>query len=125
MRCTAQPSDGSAKRARHGWATTPVTELGFVRVSSNRRALPTSTTPAVAAQLLARLTALEGHRFLPDTVRGIVGDELDIRTLTGHRQVTDAHLLALALATGGPLVTFDRAIAGLAAEADVVSLRVP
>lgn len=38
--------------AANGWATTPVTECGFVRVSSHRRALPTSTSPARAGRLV-------------------------------------------------------------------------
>ena len=37
---------------RAGWATTPFTESGFVRVSSNRAAIPTATSPALALELL-------------------------------------------------------------------------
>lgn len=97
-----------AKTAKRGWATTPVTESGFVRVSSNRRALPTSTTPALAAQLLGSLRELPGHVFWPDVVEVVTGEHLDLRRLSGHRQVTDAHLLALCRANAGRLVTLDR-----------------
>ena len=36
------------------------------------------------------------------------------RAPTGYRQVTDAHLLALAIRHGGALVTFDRGLNELA-----------
>lgn len=109
--------------SEHGWATTPMTECGFVRVSSNRRALPTSTSPSIAIDMLRRLQDLPGHEFWPDTVslvHGVVEAPLPI---TGHQQVTDAHLVALASQRGGRLVTFDHAIATLAPTVDVELLQ--
>ena len=97
------------------WATTPFTEAGFVRVSSNRAALPLSTSPALALELLRRLCELPGHVFWPDTVQGVVAPGLGPR-LSGHRQVTDAHLLAVSEGQGGHLVTFDRGVAELATD---------
>jgi uncharacterized protein len=96
--------------SENGWATTPITEAGFVRVSSNRRALPTATTPALALEMLGRLSALPGHTFWPDALQGLIGKEIAAEQLVGHRRVTDAHLLALCLAHDGRLVTFDQAI---------------
>ncbi len=103
-----------ADHAARGWATTPLTESGFVRVCSNRRAIATATTPGTALEMLSLLTARQGHRFWPDEVDTVVGTFLDPATVTTYRQVTDAHLLALAVAHGGQLVTFDRGIASLA-----------
>lgn len=102
--------------AAHGtaWATTPVTESGFVRVSSNRAALPTSTTPRLAIEMLHRLCDLPGHAFWEDSVRAVTGATSLAERLRGHRQVTDAHLLALCAAHRGHLVTFDAAMAVLA-----------
>ena len=97
------------RAAGTGWATTPVTESGFVRVSSNRRVLPAVTTPAQSVTALQRLTALDGHEFWPDDVRGVMDPELT-RRLRGHLQVTDAHLLTLAGNRGGRLITFDAAL---------------
>lgn len=114
-----------ATKAARGWATTPVTETGFVRVSSNRRALPTATTPSLARELLGSLRGQRGHRFWPDDVSLVTGDHLDLGQLTGHRQVTDAHLLALCATHSGRLVTFDRGLVSLAADVVVVELLTP
>jgi uncharacterized protein len=104
----------TAKAAR-GWATTSFTETGFVRVSSNRRALPTATTPSLAQQLLGSLRQQPGYHFWADDVALVTGDHLDLGGLTGHRQVTDAHLLALCARNEGQLVTLDRGLIALAA----------
>ncbi len=99
-----------------GWATCPATESGFVRVSSNPRVLPTAIGVEAARGVLAALRAARGHRFLADDVSIV---EPDVPRLAGHRQVTDAHLLALARRRGVRLVTFDAAILTLAAGRDV------
>jgi uncharacterized protein len=102
------------EQAASGWATTPVTELGFVRVSSNRRALPGSTSPGIAVTILGQWRALGAHEFWPDDVQLVTDRWADVAGLTGHRQVTDAHLVALALSRQGRVVTFDRGLVALA-----------
>ena len=72
------------------------------------------TTPATAMAMLARLTKLAGHVFWPDSVRYVTGDWLDRQRVVGYRQVTDAHLLAVAAANHGRLVTLDARIGHLA-----------
>lgn len=101
------------RESRRGWATSPVTETGFVRVSSNRGALATATTPRRAVDLLEQLTAMPGHAFWDDSVPLVTGGRVDLSELRGHRQVTDAHLVALCIANHGRLVTFDQAITDL------------
>lgn len=91
-----------------GWATTAVTEAGFVRVSSNPVALPEASSPQAALDVLRRLCGRGDHAFWPDRTRLI---EQDTERLVSYRQVTDAHLLALAAGHDGALVTFDRGIA--------------
>jgi hypothetical protein len=93
-----------------GWATCPVTESGFVRVSSNRRAVPEARTPREAVDLLKALVSLPGHLFWPDAVSFADGRHLALTALVGHRQVTDAHLVALALDHGGRVASFDRGL---------------
>jgi toxin-antitoxin system PIN domain toxin len=98
------------------WATTPMTEAGFVRVSSNRAAIATASTPEIALGVLKQLTLDPRHRFWPDDVPYVTHDRVGAAVLRSHRDVTDAHLLALALRHGGRLATFDAAVPALAGE---------
>lgn len=89
-----------------GWATCPPTESGFVRVSSNP-AVPYAVTPADAMSLLARLRYVEGHEFLDDDVSLVASPHVDRGRIVSHRQVTDAHLLAIARRHRARLATLD------------------
>lgn len=84
----------------NGWATTPITEAGYVRISSNRSVMQVSTTPAIAIAQLAAMTSLAGHTFWPDDVPLIVGSAGDRDAVSNHRRVTDCHLIAWPRATG-------------------------
>lgn len=99
-----------------GWATCPITESGFVRVSSNPKALPSAISVNAARGVLSALRAHPGHRFLTDDVS--VSDS-DVPAIVGYRQVTDAHLLTLARRHGVRLVTFDASIVAMSDERDV------
>lgn len=99
--------------ARDGWATTPMTESGFVRVSANVSAMPTAVTPAEALVLLDRIRGRAGHSFLPDDIERVVAHAVPDERVVGHRQVTDAHLLAVAHRHGARLATFDRGMRSL------------
>ena len=109
---------------RTAWATTPFTESGFVRVSSNRAAIPTATSPGLALELLTAMTAMDGHEFWVDDVAMVTAGLGDARLLSRHRDVTDAHLLALAERRDGVLVTFDAHLSRLlgARPADLVAV---
>jgi hypothetical protein len=102
--------DWFADHRAGGWATSPTTENGFVRILSN----PAYGSPvARAAEILDRLRAFRTsghHRFWADAVS--FADEALFRTtlVRGHKQVTDIYLLGLAKAMGGRLATFDRTI---------------
>jgi uncharacterized protein len=105
-----------ADNGASGWATCPLTESGFVRVSSNPKVLPAAIGVEAARGVLASLRAAEGHTFLVDDVS--IADA-DVPAMSGHRQVTDAHLLTLAHRRGMRVVTFDAALRSLADESDV------
>jgi toxin-antitoxin system PIN domain toxin len=96
-----------------GWATCPTTESGFVRVSSNRKAIPTATTVSSAIAVLDELRSQPAHEFWVDDISLTSCPELDVTALAGYRQVADAHLLTLAIRRGGRLITFDRAVGAL------------
>ncbi len=97
-----------------GWATCPLTESGFVRVSSNRRVIPGACTPGEAIAVLRRIRRLRGHVFWVDDASPADREATPFERVLGYRQVTDAHLLALALRRGGALATFDAGLAELA-----------
>ncbi len=90
-----------------GWATCPLTESGFVRVSSNSSVLADARSPREAIHLLRRIVALPHHVFWHDDVSVASSGFLDEVPLAGYRQVTDAHLLTLARHRGGRLATLD------------------
>lgn len=105
-----------AAKSADGWATCPVTESGFVRVSSNPKVLPSVIDVAAARGVLSALRGVGVHRFFVDDVSPI---DLDVPAIVGHRQVTDAQLLTLARRHSTRLVTFDAGIAALAEGSDV------
>ena len=99
-----------------GWATCPLTEAGFVRVSCNPSVVRHSVTPLDAIGVLERLTQLGSHTFWPldQSIRHLpasIGSRLQ-----GYRQITDAVLLATAMQRNGQLATLDAGIEGLVSE---------
>jgi toxin-antitoxin system PIN domain toxin len=95
-----------------GWATCPLTQSGFVRVSSNRR-VPYAQSPREAISLLSQIVALPSHVFLPDEISLATSRFVAVKRLIGHGQVTDAHLLGVALSHRARLATLDRGISEL------------
>lgn len=110
-----------AANSAEGWATCPVTESGFVRVSSHPKVLPSPLGTAAAREVLAQLRSAGSHRFLTDDVSMV---DADVPAVSGHRQVTDAHLLTLARRNDARLVTFDSGLAALDERGDVEFLTV-
>ncbi len=101
---------------RHGhaaWATCPLAQLAFVRISTNRKILPDAVSPREAMAVLQRIAAQPGHRFWADDIAPVDAPGFRSVALVGHHQVTDADLLALAEHHRGRLATFDRGIADL------------
>jgi len=92
-----------------GWASCPITENGFVRIISQAR-YPSPISPAEAIDLLRRPCRGGPHEFWPCDVSLLDARIVDRSRVHGPRQVTDAYLLALAAAHGGPFVTFDRTL---------------
>ena len=94
---------------REGWASCPITENGVVRILS-QPTYPHPVTPAEAVAALSGSTADGDHEFWASDVS--ITDENLVRPdrLHGHRQVTDAYLLALAVAHRGVFVTLDRRV---------------
>jgi uncharacterized protein len=110
-----------ASNSKQGWATCPITESGFVRVSSNPKVLPSPIGVEAARGVLSALRSLTGHQFLTDDVSITDGD---VPRILGHRQITDAHLLTLARRHGVHLLTFDSALVKLGPHQDVELLSI-
>jgi hypothetical protein len=99
-----------------GWATCPLTESGFVRVSANPAVLPSPITVRAARDVMASLRRAGSHRFLANHVS--VTDD-DVPHVARHRDVADAVLLTLARRHALRLVTFDAGVEALSAGDDV------
>jgi toxin-antitoxin system PIN domain toxin len=93
----------------NGWASCAVTQNGFVRIVSQPR-YPSPISPAQALDLLGHACATPHHEFWPCDVSVLDANTVDRERIHGPRQVTDAYLLALAVAHGGRFVTFDRSV---------------
>lgn len=89
------------------WATCALTQLGFVRLSSNPIIVEVRKTPAEAAGLLADLTRDRQHTYL-EILPALPQVARFFHHLLGHQQVTDAYLLAIAETNGATLLTLDR-----------------
>jgi uncharacterized protein len=105
-----------AANAPDGWATCPITESGFVRVSANPRVIPHAIPVSAAQRVLGAIRGAGRHRFLANDV-SVVAD--DLPAVAHHRQVTDAVLLTVARRHDMRLVTFDRGVMTLAEPAAV------
>jgi toxin-antitoxin system PIN domain toxin len=81
------------------WATCPVTESGFMRISMTTAYQATFDH---ARKSLATLRALRGHRFVADDVEAAL-----LPVLTSYKDTTDAHLVTLAKRHGLKLATLD------------------
>ena len=89
-----------------GWASCPLTQNGAVRIMS-AAGYPNPRTPRQVIAQLRPMFAHPVHRFWPDDL-GIT-DATIFRhgQFVGHRQITDAYLLGLAVRNGGRLLTDD------------------
>lgn len=93
------------------WATTTVTETGLVRTSMNAGITEDAVAWTTALRMLDAVRATPGHRWWPDDVDLVTSEVVRSAPVVGHRQVTDVHLVALAVRHGGRLATLDRSIA--------------
>lgn len=101
-----------AKNASHGWATCPMTQCAFLRISANPKIIQEAVEPREALDILKQITNQKHHVFWPDNIS--VNDPcVPGKLLAGHRQITDAYLFGLAIKHGGKLVTLDKGIADL------------
>lgn len=95
---------------KESWGICPLTESGFVRVTTSpvMQASQRKLTDAIA--VLEELATRPGYRYWPITETWISLTAPFADRITGHQQVTDAYLLGMAIKEDGVLVTFDRGL---------------
>ena len=101
--------DWFGANAANGWASCPITQNGCLRIMS-QPGYPGGTSVQDIASRLRGATSHRGHEFWPDDLSILDTDAIDVSRIHGPRQLSDAYLLALAVANDGCLVTFDGAI---------------
>ena len=103
----ARAMDWFLDRARREWLTCPIVENGTIRIMSGARYGPTVFSPNDIAERLQLLMGETTHRFIADNVSLLDGGRVHRDDLKQSSQVTDAYLLALAVANGALLATMD------------------
>jgi toxin-antitoxin system PIN domain toxin len=92
-------------------ATCPIVQNGVIRIMSAPAYSATHrASPEQVADGLRALAEGLDHEFWADEVSLLDDTRVNFTRLHGHRQITDAYLLALALHRGGALASFDAAV---------------
>ena len=112
------------RRPAPDWATCALTQLGFVRLSSNPAVVGIPRNPGQALDILARITADQRHAYF-DGLPPLSSADPFFRPLVGHQQVTDAYLVAVAAAHGAKLLTLDQRLGFTASTRDHVEVLAP
>jgi toxin-antitoxin system PIN domain toxin len=98
-----------AKHAREGWASSPITQNGCIRIMSNP-SYPNALPVQAVMKRLADACEEDVHEFWSDEVSLLNPNVVDSTRIHGPRQLTDIYLLALAVEQEGRLVTFDTGV---------------
>lgn len=99
------------------WASCALTQLAFVRLTSNPRVVGDEIAPAQALDALEQMTSQRQHEFWDEAPSPLALDAMHKPALVGHRRVTDAYLLGLAARRGQCLATLDRGLLSFAVSA--------
>jgi uncharacterized protein len=101
--------DWWAANRGEGWASCPLTQNGFLRITPQLR-FPRPIVVMDALDVLSEMIAGTDHVFWPDDVSLLDKQLIDHSRILSPKQLTDIYLLALSVKHGGRLVTFDRSI---------------
>jgi len=99
------------------WATTPLTEAGLVRLLLNPTVAGEAFSMADVRPILIGMRSEQRWSLVADAV-SFADSALELRTLQGHRLVTDFHLIDVAARSGMCLATFDASLVQALAPAD-------
>lgn len=105
-----------ASSGKNNWGICPLTEAGFLRVTTNPtfRSDPYSFERAIS--ILQSLKEVAGYWYceIREADAWVKVTAPFSARISGHQQVTDAYLLGLAIKEDAALVTFDRGLRYLA-----------
>ncbi|MHB1234882.1 MAG: TA system VapC family ribonuclease toxin [Microbacteriaceae bacterium] len=104
-------------RLKSPWATTPITESGFLRLSTNPAVVGQMVPIIQAVATLQAIRSTRGHIFLPDQ-SSLAAPGISLERVATSRQIVDAHLVNLAEKSGAVLATIDRGIEELVVPRD-------
>ena len=99
------------------WATCPLTETGFLRLTLNPVVMGQRLEPTQALAALQALRLLPGHSFIEDD-SSLGNAAIDLSGLGGHKNVTDLHLVNLVASKGLVLATLDASLPRILTSAD-------
>jgi toxin-antitoxin system PIN domain toxin len=102
-------TDWLASHIDEGWASSPITQNGCIRILS-QPGYPNPVPAAQVAKRLAEATQHPSHAFWADSISLLHPGYLTWERILSSRHVTDAYLLSLAVQQGGRFVTLDRGI---------------
>lgn len=105
----AAASNWLASSMDKGWASCPITQNGCIRILS-QPGYPNTVPAPIVAERLAEATQHPAHEFWNDSISLLQPGILAWQRILSSRHVTDAYLLALAVAHRGRFVTLDRSI---------------
>ena len=92
-----------------GWASCPITVNGCIRILGNP-SYHVGATPDEVGRRVRNFCGSPDHHFWPDSVSLLDETLFRVSAVGGHRAITDAYLLGLAVRNHGRLATFDRSI---------------
>ena len=95
---------------KHDLGICPLTEAGFVRVTTNPSYHPGPRTLKQAIAILDELKAHPRYWYWEIDQSWVTLTAPFAARIFGHQQITDAYLLGLAIKNNGVLVTFDRGL---------------
>ena len=100
------------KTSEADFATCPITQGSLVRFL-----LRAGQTAVAARDVVRALTAVRRHEFWSDATSF---EDVEVKGVVGHRQVTDAYLAQLARSNQGQLVTLDSGLAHLHSDISIL-----
>ena len=97
------------RESASGWASSPLTENGCIRIMSQSK-YPSPVPTGEVIKRLRNAASTSYHEFWSDDLSILDQTLIDNARIHGPKQVTDVYLLALAVKHAGRFVTFDHAV---------------